>query len=198
MKKKPTKACILEAAESLMLEQSFHSVGLKQLLDAVKVPKGSFYYYFESKDQFGAELIHHYMKEGSAFKREMLLNPERGADPLQRLFLYLDGSVDFMKKHPGKYPCLAVKLASEVSGMSEAMRGELVTGFQQWIGIYQAALDEAVEAGLLPADFDTAKEAALIQDHWAGAAQRSVTFLSPEPVRLTVEHIKTRIQNRRL
>ena len=39
-----------------MLERSFHSVGLNQILASVKVPKGSFYHYFESKEQFGVEI----------------------------------------------------------------------------------------------------------------------------------------------
>ncbi|MDF7808199.1 TetR/AcrR family transcriptional regulator [Pontiellaceae bacterium B12219] len=196
MKEKTTKERILEAAEELMLEKSFHAVGLKQLLDAVKVPKGSFYHYFESKEQFGAELLRHYMEEGSAFKRSQLFCRDLEPDPLKRLFAYLDGSVDFIENNPGKYPCLAVKLASEVSDLSEAMRKELVAGFRNWVDIYRIVLDEAIEAGFLPKDYNAASEAELIQDHWAGAAQRSVTFRSPEPVRLTVEHIKRRISDK--
>lgn len=198
MKEQTTKERILEAAEGLMLEKSFHAVGLKQLLTAVKVPKGSFYHYFESKEQFGAEMLKHYIAEACEIKRSMMLNTEIDPDPLVRLFNYLEGSVDFMNQNPGKFPCLAVKLASEVSDLSETMRKELVQGFQSWINIYQTVLDEAVEAGQLPANFDTAAEAALIQDHWAGAAQRGVTFRSSEPVRLTVEHIKIRINAKRV
>jgi TetR/AcrR family transcriptional repressor of nem operon len=196
MKQQTTKERILEAAEALMLQQSFHSVGLKQLLDAVKVPKGSFYHYFESKEKFGVEMMKHYMEEASAHKRSFMLNRDKEPDALKRLFNYLEGSITFMDSNPGKYPCLAIKLASEVSDISEGMRGELMKGFLDWISIYQEVLDEAVAAGQLPGDMDTATEAALIQDHWAGAAQRSVTFRSSEPVRLTVEHIKARIENR--
>jgi TetR/AcrR family transcriptional regulator, transcriptional repressor for nem operon len=195
MKEQTTKERILEAAEGLMLQQSFHSVGLKQLLDAVKVPKGSFYHYFESKEKFGVEMMKHYMEAASAHKRSFLLNRKKEPDALKRLFYYLDSSIAFMDKNPGKYPCLAIKLASEVADISEGMRSELMKGFLDWINIYREVLDEAVEAGVLPENMDTASEAALIQDHWAGAAQRSVTFRSSEPVRLTVEHIKTRIEN---
>lgn len=195
MKQQTTKERILEAAEELMLQQSFHSVGLKQLLDVVKVPKGSFYHYFESKEKFGVEMMKHYMEQASVHKRSFLLNREKEPDSLKRLFYYLEGSITFMNKNPGKYPCLAIKLASEVADISEGMRGELVKGFQDWISIYQTVLDDAVAAGQLSENLDTATEAALIQDHWAGAAQRSVTFRSSEPVRLTVEHIKTRIEN---
>ena len=112
---KTTKERILEAAEEIMLENSFHSVGLKQILGAASVPKGSFYHYFKSKDQFGAEMLKHYMDEAGENKRRMLVSQDMESDPLKRLFLYLDGSIDFIQSVTGKFPCLALKLASEVS-----------------------------------------------------------------------------------
>jgi AcrR family transcriptional regulator len=56
-----TKERILEAAEEMMLSKSFHSVGLREILKAVKVPRGSFYHHFSSKEQFGVELLQHYV-----------------------------------------------------------------------------------------------------------------------------------------
>ena len=44
-----TKERILDAAEDLMLEKSFHSVGLNEILTTVNVPKGSFYHHFASR-----------------------------------------------------------------------------------------------------------------------------------------------------
>ncbi|MGI9536107.1 MAG: TetR/AcrR family transcriptional regulator [Desulfocapsaceae bacterium] len=190
-----TKDRILEAAEELMLEKSFHSVGLKQILDAVKVPKGSFYHYFDSKEQFGAEMLMHYMGEASDHKRRMLISGDENLDPLKRLFLYLDGSVDFVQSVAGRFPCLALKLASEVSDLSEAMRQELAKGFEDWIDIYREVLDEAIDQKMLPATFDSVSEAQLIQDLWSGATHRAVINRSSEPVRDAVDHIKNRITN---
>ena len=195
MTKQTTKDRILDAAEEIMLEKSFHSVGLKQILDAVKVPKGSFYHYFESKEQFGAEMLKHYMDEAGDNKRRMLIFNDAEPDPLKRLFNYLDGSIDFIQSVAGRFPCLALKLASEVSDLSEAMREELAHGFEDWITIYREVLDEAVAKKMLPASFDSAWEAQLIQDLWSGATQRAVINRSSEPVRYAVEHIKSRISS---
>lgn len=193
MSNQTTKERILEAAEEIMLEKSFYSVGLTQILDAVKVPKGSFYHYFESKEQFGAEMLKHYMNEASDDKRHKLLSKDEEPDPLKRLFIYLDGSADFIQSVAGRFPCLALKLASEVSDLSEAMRKELARGFADWIDIYQEVLDEAVAEKILPAAFDSSLEAQLIQDLWSGATHRAVINRSSEPVRDAVEHIKSRI-----
>lgn len=195
MSEQSTRERILEAAEEIMLEKSFHSVGLKQILDAVKVPKGSFYHYFESKEQFGVVMLKHYIDEASARKREMLLSKDKEPDPLKRLFAFLDGSIDVIQKVAGKFPCLALKLASEVSDLSEAMREELAQGFEDWISIYREVLDEAVAEKMLPATFETASEAQIIQDHWSGATHRAVINRSSEPVRHAVEQIKARIRS---
>ena len=193
MSNQTTKDRILDAAEEIMLEKSFHSVGLKQILDAVKVPKGSFYHYFESKEQFGAEMLRHYMDDASNRKRQKMIAQDSEPDPLKRLFSYLDESVDFVQSAPGTFPCLALKLASEVSDLSESMREILAAGFAEWIAIYREVLDEAVAAQLLPEHFDSTKEAQLIQDLWAGAAQRAVISRNSDPVRHAVDHLKSRI-----
>lgn len=195
MKQQTTKERILEAAEQLMLEKSFHAVGLKQILDAVKVPKGSFYHYFESKEQFGAEMMRHYMDEVSVRKREQILSKEKGSDPLKRLFAYLDDGIDMIRGTPGKFPCLALKLASEVSDLSETMCKELAKGFDDWTRIYQEVLDEAVGEEVLPADIDTESEAKIIQDLWSGAIHRAVIIRDVEPVRHAVDFIKARISS---
>ena len=70
-----TKQRILEAAEDIMLTKSFHSVGLAEILAAVKVPKGSFYHHFSSKEQFGVELISHYVQEHTARLRKFFGAP---------------------------------------------------------------------------------------------------------------------------
>src|SRR5260221_6124397 len=80
-----TKERILDAAEEIMLLKSFHSVGLNEILSAVKVPKGSFYHYFQSKEQFGVELLRHYVADASAFKRRALLTDELAENPIERL-----------------------------------------------------------------------------------------------------------------
>ncbi|WFB34669.1 TetR/AcrR family transcriptional regulator [Kiritimatiellota bacterium B12222] len=193
MKEQSTKERILETAEALMLEKSFHAVGLKQILDAVKVPKGSFYHYFESKEQFGAEMLKHYVKSTTVRKRQMLLSEDVDENPITRLFAYLDGGVAHLKTIPGKFPCLVLKLAAEVSDLSDPMRQELAKGFEEWIGIFKQLLDEAIDKQLISEKVDSAHEAQLIQDLWNGATQRAVINQSVVPVEHACERIKSRM-----
>ena len=177
-----------------MLERSFHSVGLNQILAAVKVPKGSFYHYFASKEQFGVEMLRHYASGSTAYKRQMLLDRETEGDPLQRLYTFFNVVIGKIQANGGKCPCLIQKLASEVADFSEPMRAELAKSFADSVAIVEALLDEAVEKGLVRSDLDTATEAAFIQDLWSGAQQRASIYRKTEPLRRAVELIRAHLE----
>jgi len=61
-KKQINRENLLNQGVTLLMEQGYHGTGLKEILDAVQIPKGSFYNYFGSKENFGAEVIQHYIE----------------------------------------------------------------------------------------------------------------------------------------
>src|SRR5580693_1974474 len=143
-----TKERILDAAEEIMLQKSFHSVGLNEILSAVKVPKGSFYHYFQSKEQFGVELLKHYVADASAFKRKALLTSELSEDPFERLMAYYDLNIASLMGSGCQFSCLVAKLASEVATFSDDMRAVLADGVREWHGILEKVILEGQEKGV--------------------------------------------------
>ena len=176
-----------------MLEQSFHSVGLNQLLASVNVPKGSFYHYFKSKEELGVELVRQFAANDNAQRRKILTDQSLEENPIQRLFVLWASVIDKLQESGGKCPCLLQKLGNEVANYSDAMREELAKGFRDAIGIFQLPLDEAVEKGLLPAEMDTAAEASFIIDFWAGAHQRAIISRDPQPLLDALELFRARL-----
>jgi TetR/AcrR family transcriptional repressor of nem operon len=55
-----TKQLLLTTGSQMLTEHGYHGTGIKQVLDAVGVPKGSFYNFFPSKEAYVASIIHHY------------------------------------------------------------------------------------------------------------------------------------------
>lgn len=192
MSEQTTKERILLTGEEIMLERSFHSVGLKQILDTANVPKGSFYHYFKSKEQFGVEMLRHYMDAETQKKRSMFFSEDA---PLEKLFTSLERVKEHTQSDIDKFPCLALKLAAEVSDMSEAMRKELERGFKQWIAIFFEVFENAKEKNMLPETFNSDGEAQFIHDLITGAVHRSVINRSPEPVWNAVDIVKSRIED---
>ena len=187
--KPTTKERILDAAQAIMLEKSFHSVGLNEILKAEGIPKGSFYHHFESKEQFGVELLRHYVATAHAYKRRMLLSSEPENDPRKRLITFFESNVASLMANEGKCPCLMLKLASEVAESSEAMRQVLADSYQESIGILEAVIREGLEKKLLRCDRDPQIAAMLIGDLWTGAMQRASVERSVEPLRKAIDFI---------
>ncbi|MEC5127455.1 TetR/AcrR family transcriptional regulator [Verrucomicrobiales bacterium BCK34] len=188
-----TKERILDAAEEIILEESFHSVGINQILSAVGVPKGSFYHYFASKEEFGAEMIRHHVSRENGRRSRILLNSDIENNPIQRLLTFFETTIGRIHESGGKCPCLMQKLAAEVSNFSDTMREELGKGFAGVIRIFKELLDEAVAKNLLPADLDTEAEATFIMDLWAGAQQRTIITRTTDPTRRAVEIFRKRL-----
>mgnify|MGYP003649426510 CR=1 FL=1 len=185
-----TKERILEGAESLMLEKSFHSVGLNEILKAVNVPKGSFYHHFESKEQFGVELIKHYSASANAHKRQFLLSTEPEANSRARLLTFLESSLACFVENGGKCPCLIVKLASEVANFSEPMREAMVEArCGEWAEVTEQVLREGIETKAIAPLDDPATNAELINILWMGALLEGIITRKVEPLRLAIDHI---------
>jgi TetR/AcrR family transcriptional repressor of nem operon len=178
-----TKERILDAAEDLMLAKSFHSVGLNEILSAVKVPKGSFYHYFTSKEQFGVELIRHYVSEATAFKRKMLLTNQLGENAYERITTFCNGAVARSAECSCQAGCLITKLCAEVATMSDDMRNEVAKGMKDWGDIYTQLVEEGQREGSIRADLKPKVAGWILHDVWLGAMQRMLVERSVAPLR---------------
>ncbi len=57
-----TRDLLLQAGLEVLTEKGFSSTGIDGILKRVGVPKGSFYHYFSSKEDFGTQLIERYTR----------------------------------------------------------------------------------------------------------------------------------------
>ncbi len=185
-----TKERIFDAAEEIMLAKSFHSVGLNEILAAAKVPKGSFYHYFESKEQFGVELLRHSVKEAAEWRRRMLLSTDQEPNPLLRLMAFLDFSATHVLRSECQCACLVTKLASEVATLSAPMCAVLAEGIGEWRGIFEKVIAEGQKKRMIRKSLNPAAAAATIGDLWMGASQRSQVERKVAPLRAAARFIR--------
>ena len=81
--KQDTKARILEVGGEIAHQKGYHNTGIQEVLNAAGVPKGSFYFYFKNKEDFGLQLIDHYTDSICDKVDEYLGDP--GTSPIQKL-----------------------------------------------------------------------------------------------------------------
>ncbi len=182
MSDKPTKERILNAAENLMLENSYHSVGLNQILKAVNVPKGSFYHHFGSKEEFGVELLKYFHQRAHTKQSTFLRDQTEEANPLTRLHKYCQNQLGVFEANDKKCPCLIVKLVSEVVNSSDMMREVTAQCFEKSCSIFEEVFQEAIQKNLLPKETNIQLKAQCLHDLWFGALQRAMAQQSSAPL----------------
>lgn len=176
-----------------MWKKSFHSVGLNEILKTVGVPKGSFYHWFESKEHFGVELLKHYIGAATDEKNHALFSNLVEKKPMPRLLKFLEGSIQKFEENGQRCPCLVLKLASEVTDLSESMREVLAEGMGTWLGLLAGVFDEAKMLGQISNKVNSHHEAQMFRDLWAGAIQRATICKSTEPMKHALTILEQRI-----
>jgi len=170
---------ILAVGQRIMSGKGFSAVGLNEILTEAKVPKGSFYHYFESKDAFGEALLSSYFEDYLADLDKVMHEP--GLTMAQRLLKYFDmwrANQSFLDCQ-GK--CLAVKLAAEVADLSEAMRAVLNQGTSAIIARLSVALERGGEEGSLTIDDTPRQVAESLYQLWLGASVMVKIVRGTEP-----------------
>jgi TetR/AcrR family transcriptional repressor of nem operon len=170
---------ILAVGQRIMSGKGFSAVGLNEILTEAKVPKGSFYHYFDSKDAFGEALLSSYFEDYLAELDSVMSQP--GLTMAQRLLNYFDmwrANQSFLDCQ-GK--CLAVKLAAEVADLSEAMRAVLNQGTAGIITRLTDALERGVEDGSLSIDDTPEQVAQSLYQLWLGASVMVKIVRGTEP-----------------
>lgn len=164
---------ILAVGESLILGRGFSALGLAELLGTAAVPKGSFYHYFQSKEGFGVALLERYFENYHARLRALFGDATMPARA--RLLAYFDGWRQMHAASRCHDTCLAVKLAAEVSDLSEPMREALVAGMDGVTGLMAGAILAAQQEGAVAPAHDPHELAEALYAMWLGAALRSKT-----------------------
>jgi TetR/AcrR family transcriptional repressor of nem operon len=170
---------ILAVGQRIMSGKGFSAVGLNEILTEAKVPKGSFYHYFDSKDAFGEAMLSNYFEDYLADLDAVMAEP--GESTAQRLLNYFAMWRDNQSFLDCQGKCLAVKLAAEVADLSEAMRAVLNQGTSAIIARLTAALESGVQDGSLAIDDDARPVAESLYQLWLGASVMVKIVRSAEP-----------------
>ena len=161
---------ILDTAQRIVGNKGFSSVGLHEILEVAAVPKGSFYYYFSSKEMFGTALLEHYFSKYLSEIDELLTAKKLTAR--DRLAAYWNYFRKNQESHDaeGNGKCLAVKLGAEVSDMSEEMRLALKSGTAAVIGRLARVIEEGKIDGSISITGSPAVVAHTLYELWMGAS----------------------------
>ncbi len=169
-KNSPTRdRLIAEGLKSLILS-GFDGVGLNAILHAAGVPKGSFYYFFKSKEEFAGAVLDAYERHYVDWRNEIF--KDVSCSPLRRLRNYFDAVERFHLAEAPLGGCLFGVLSQVAAARSPEFRARLARVFSRWEAQLRALLEEAQAIGEVDPGVDAKDAAAFLIDCYEGTLVR--------------------------
>jgi TetR/AcrR family transcriptional repressor of nem operon len=186
-----TKDRILRTGAEVIHLKGFNHTGLQEILSAAKVPKGSFYNYFKSKEDFGLQVVDYLIGQFSQFSKDML--GDTSIPPLERIRKMLDWFKDLFRSTEYTCGCPIGNLAQEMGDLSPAFRERLEVAMDAMADAYARILTEAQAAGEISKNLDPRETALFIVSSWHGALIRMKIVKSLEPLdnhsKFIIDHV---------
>jgi TetR/AcrR family transcriptional regulator, transcriptional repressor for nem operon len=180
--KATTKTTLIDVGTRLILEQGYHQTGIQDVLQAAGVPKGSFYYYFPSKEAFGQAVIAQFAAAYLARLEQHL--GDTTVRPLTRLRRHQEELLARFERRGCRGGCLIGNLSQELADHNPRLQAQLDAVLTSWRARYAQLFREAQAAGELRADLDPEALADFYLDSFEGALLRAKVSKSPAPLRV--------------
>jgi TetR/AcrR family transcriptional regulator, transcriptional repressor for nem operon len=175
-----TRDRILEAGAKVIRVKGFNGSGLNEILTLAGVPKGSFYHYFASKEEFGVCLIEKARDEYLAALRAILSDRKKPA--VQRLRQVFEETRQECLESGPTVECIIPKLALETATLSDPVHAAVKCAYQQWSAILAQVIREGQTAGEIDKGLDADRLANVLVMMWEGAAIRMQIDRSVAPL----------------
>lgn len=162
-----TRDRIIETGAEIIHRKGFNHTGIQEILTAAGVPKGSFYNYFKSKDQFGLQVIDYFSAHFKRIARETL--EDTRISPLSRIYAFLTAFMEYFESQSYAGGCPIGNLAQEMGDLSPAFRKRLSEAVDMMVDAYAQVLAAAQKDRKIPKNLDIKDAAGFIIASWHGA-----------------------------
>lgn len=161
---------LLSIGRQVVHNRGFNGCGVQDITAAAEIPKGSFYNYFASKEDFAAEILEEYWT--SIETRHGPIFYDARVKPLERIGQFFQALVLEHGEHEYSLGCLIGNLSLEMSNGSEQTRKRLADVLARWEGLLASCLREAQQRRELSETHDAEALASVIVEGWEGAVMR--------------------------
>ncbi len=187
------RARILASGTSVMLRKGYNGTGVQEITKGAGVPKGSFYHYFESKEDFAIQALHYYYTPRIERFADALSVPE--LSPRERVLrCYRDLVGYFANQEQPSHQCFIGSLCHEMAEESQPIGYAASAILQRSNQVLADCLAEAQSAGEIAADQNPAELAGFISAAWEGALLRMKADRQIGPLRVFIQQLERLLQ----
>lgn len=182
LREKLPREKLVETAAALIYRQGWNATGINQILGEAQVPKGSFYYYFHSKEDLGVAIVRYHAAQFQEIYERTLLSPTLNGRAAVEAFLL--EQLEMQRRCEWRFGCPLGSFSNEVVATPEE---KIASACREAMCAFSDALTRAVERGQNDGSI-LAKEPAdqlgmQISSLWQGAMLFMKTHKSEAPLR---------------
>ena len=184
------RAIILEAGAELMLRKGYHGTGIQQIVDAVGVPKGSFYNYFKSKEDFALAAMEHTSRDHITGFEDALIS---GSRSYRQRIIDQYAAMAAAYEASGSYTtgCFVGNLCQELADTNTMVAEKAEYLFRIYTTALARCIRSAQDAGEVDRDKDPDRLAEAIFNSWEGAILRMKSSRSIRPLNAFIDMLAT-------
>ncbi|MBG6073754.1 MULTISPECIES: TetR/AcrR family transcriptional regulator [unclassified Polaromonas] len=171
---------LIDVGTALFTQKGFFNTGLDEIVQTAGVPKGSFYYYFGTKEEYVFEVIKNY-ETYFAKKLDRALN-EESLTPLKRLKSFTEEATNAVQRFEFKRGCLVGNLGQEMASLEDGVRVRLLELLNEWQHRFSSCIDDAKAAGEISTSVDSQQLAQFFWSAWEGAVLCAKLERSTKPL----------------
>ena len=176
-----TKERLLEGGVAYLTANGYHGSGLKGILDAAGIPKGSFYHYFESKDAYTAAVIRHYIEPYLVKLQAFLDHTDINGQAI--LLQYFSELIQGAADSGFEGGCLLGNLMGELDATrNPTSRQALMEAMAAYTGMVEIVILRGQADGSLRDDLQALDLSNLLVNQWQGALLRAKLECTDQPL----------------
>ncbi len=182
IKHKAKRDYILMMGMNILRNRGYNGTSVKDIVSAAGVPKGSFYSYFESKEDFALKALAKYFTDFTDEISSVLDDISKSYK--ERLIAHYEYRLELVLNHPElKDGCIASSLGNEMSNYSEAIRNAITKKESSVKGKLIELIQKGQENGEIKNQLNAEALVNFIEDAWKGAIITRKEYQNDQSIR---------------
>ncbi|TPN88813.1 TetR/AcrR family transcriptional regulator [Aquimarina algicola] len=171
---------ILDKGIELFRLNGYHNTGIRDILKACNMPKGSFYHSFESKEDFVVKAIARFEEViGKEFEKNL---SNESLSYYNRIRNHFKIHIKWYTEKDFKVGCLLGNLSTEVAGTIDPVSNAISGVYDRWSRGLASFIKKGQEEGEITSDIEALHLANYLFDSFNGALGRMKVERSKTPL----------------
>lgn len=187
------KLKLISTAAELVYKQGWNATGINQILGEAQVPKGSFYYYFQSKEDLGVAIVKHHGERFEHIYAATVLNDQlTGRQGIENYFLE---AVRQFKSSGLRWGCPVGTFSNEVADSTAKIAEACREFLSRFLVVFQIGIERGQKDGSIKSTHDAAILALELSAIWQGALLCMKTMRSELPLEVVLNAMSKKLSN---